>query len=115
MDLPRLLAGPILRRTEDVGVNIWLATSRNYVITPKVYELEIRVNQSDIQYMLIPIVPEIKTVQMGEKLYISLISIKPMSAAFPKNKLLAYDLIFQLDNELLDLEALHLLDPNSPT
>ncbi len=97
MDLPLLLAGPILRRAEPRRVCIWLATSRRVDLRATLYEASPATGSPAGESLRAIGVsapegdrPEI--VQLGEHLFVSLLAIKPFEGIFPTESMLFYDL-----------------------
>jgi hypothetical protein len=109
MNLPRLLAGPILRRAEAERVCIWLATSEKMDMRAKIYVLRDK-GPSETRAPAIlddmecigssspePGRPE--TVALGERLSVSLLSVRrPKQEKFPLNRLLFYDITLGQDS-----------------
>jgi hypothetical protein len=115
MKLPFLLAGPMVRRVEATRVCLWLATSSNASILPEIYQVrQLEKNQESYDYLPLSIKAKVKTMQMGEKLFIHLIEITPRSTSFPAETLLAYHLQFINQVEIVNLESLGLLTANHP-
>ncbi|MFE8702763.1 hypothetical protein ACFYKX_19350 [Cytobacillus sp. FJAT-54145] len=110
MNLPPLLAGPILRRVERRAIYLWVAMSKRYQISAKVYA--VRNNGKD--YTLLSNQSETKTIQLGKKLFISLIKAFPEEDSFPSQTLLGYNLTFSRGNEKLGLQDFDLLRKDSP-
>lgn len=110
MNLPSLLAGPILRRVERKAIYLWVAMSKRYQVSAQVYM--VRNNGKD--YTLLSNQSETKTIQLGKKLFISLIKAFPEEDSFPSQTLLGYNLTFSRGNEELDLQDFDLLRKDSP-
>jgi hypothetical protein len=102
MDLPPVLAGPIIRRAEPARVCVWVATSTRFEINAEVWLVG---NDS----ALVERVGEgaADTLVLGERLFVNLLSILPTGDAFPVDEILAYDLRFGdergREHRLLDL------------
>jgi hypothetical protein len=109
MELPVILAGPMLRRTEYDAVHVWIALSEPYKIQPLIYE--VCQNDAGFNYEPFEISYQQKTVHLGNKLYINLIKIMPKGEAFPIDSLICYDLKLSKDNSTMDLNSLGLLNP----
>src|ERR671930_693470 len=93
VDLPLVLAGPIVRRADPARVCIWLATSRNVGITGEI----LRPGTDWAP-------PEggggapADTVARGDRLFIHLVQIRPTAGVFPVDEVLAYDLVLEGDS-----------------
>ncbi|WP_456278121.1 hypothetical protein [Bacillus sp. AK128] len=112
MKLPILLSGPILRRVDPSSVSIWIATSRRFQIGAELFEIE--QTENAYQYHLLSELTDTKTVKMGKRLYIHMITIKPMKQHFPTNTLLGYNLLFKRKSKTVDLNSFGLLDTDNP-
>ena len=87
--LPILLMGPMVRRAEQTGVCIVLATSK-----PAQCQINILNTQS---------VSEQQTIALGERLFLQYVVIKPTNAPFVLDTLLTYQLL--IDGKEIDLSA----------
>jgi hypothetical protein len=115
MKLPIFLAGPIVRRVEADCLYLWVATSKYATILPEIYEVQpLKGEPESYDYNLLSTDATVKTVQMGERLFINLIEIKPRDATFPTDTLLAYNLELIKPSEVYTLESLGLLTANHP-
>jgi len=76
-----ILAGPMLRRCDSHQVNIWLATSS----APQQLAATVLQDANLLSRSTV------KTVKLGDKLYISLITAHPQAGTFPTAQLLNYD------------------------
>src|SRR4051794_25070382 len=98
MELEWLLAGPILRRTEPGQVCVWLATSGPASITGEVFRLA---------GGSLPGGPigtgDAEMVQIGPRVFVHLVRIRPNDDAFPTDEMLAYDLVVDGERRLADL------------
>jgi hypothetical protein len=104
----RLLAGPFLRRAEPRQVCIWIATDAPLHAQAEVFRLSVPYQPEEP----LEILGEsgegsggARTVHLGERLYVTLIRAHPRGQAFPKDQLLAYDLILN-GQRLADLGLL---------
>jgi len=102
-----LLAGPILRRTERSRVCIWLATLEAAEFQAKIYKKnnDLSPDEDTLTKEKLTVIgvssqldnqPE--TVRLGEQLYITLLTIKPVDELFPKDTILFYDVIINGKN-----------------
>ncbi len=105
MNLPTIIAGPIVRRVEPTSVYIWLALSKQYQIQAKIFQQQ---NHAD---MLLSDSSSTDCIPIGKNLYIYLIKVVPVDHhKFPANKLLGYNLYFTDNaNRTLDLKDFKLL------
>jgi len=87
-DPPRLLAGPIVRRAGPNGVSFWVATSRRATLVGSIYRgtdilaLKGRLaigNGGALMY------------ELGPRLFVGLVTVRPDKGAFPTDVHLAYD------------------------
>lgn len=77
MELPLILAGPILRRADDVEVVLWLATSENINLRAKVVKVRHRQTGRAFEYVAVGELDSRITRSLGERLWIHLIKIRP--------------------------------------
>lgn len=89
MQLPDVLAGPILRRTEPNRVCVWLATSRPGPVTVEVVRLD---EERDGGAVVLG-AAEATEVRLGERLWVHLAEVPPREDAFPGDVLLGYDVV----------------------
>ncbi|WP_449538182.1 hypothetical protein [Ferdinandcohnia sp. Marseille-Q9671] len=108
MDIPTILSGPILRRVEPSHIYIWVALSKRYKISAKLYQIE-HTNGTDYAYHELKSISEATTIRVGKKLFLSLIKISPQENEFPSNSLLGYNLLFHKNSEIFDLHDFGLL------
>ncbi|WP_407272583.1 hypothetical protein [Radiobacillus sp. PE A8.2] len=113
MDLPSILAGPIVRRVTPSQACIWIATSENFQLDALLYEIITDPDQRT-DYTPVAIHTESETVSFGKKLYIHLIHVTPTSTYLPTNTLLGYNLLFRQEANVLDLQSFGLLSPQNP-
>lgn len=91
-----LIAGPILRRTEKNRVCIWIATATNVAIKGEVVDAKWALSRNSSSNMEIIGEGRARCIQLGKKLFVSLVEISPKEIkAFPENRLLAYNLYFK--------------------
>jgi len=114
MDIPTILSGPILRRVEPSHIYIWIALRKRYRLGAKLYQIE-KIDDTNFAYHEIDCDTETTTFRAGKQLYISLIKLTPpYQAQFPVNTLLAYNLLFQKNSEIYDLQDFGLLGKEQP-
>ncbi len=109
MKLPTILAGPIVRRVEPSQAFIWIALSKPFRLDAELYKVNHYGEGKSVEYEQLDTFAEVRTVQAGEQLYISLIKITPRQEQFPLNTLVGYNLTFEGKTEKLDLGSFHLL------
>ncbi|WP_066253702.1 hypothetical protein [Neobacillus drentensis] len=113
-EFPLILSGPILRRVEPTRIYIWIATSKPYQINAELYKIDNISGDQDYHYHTLETVNELTTIKLGKQLYINLVKVTPMNGTFPLDTLLGYNLQFERNSELHDLESLQLLTPDHP-
>lgn len=113
MKLPKLLAGPILRRVESNKAYLWLAMSEPFDLNCELFEVKNTSFQYEFNYEPISIYTRVKTIMLGRKLYIYLLEISPIIGHFPVNQLLGYNVHFSNSRESFDLGSLGLLSPDN--
>lgn len=103
--LRTLLAGPLLRRTEDDRVWIWIATSEPVATTAVVY----RFADDGLEAVG---AGEGEAVRLGRRLWVHLVQAHSHRESWPTDQLLAYDLQLQGERDAgaRDLAALGLLE-----
>ncbi len=104
----KLTAGPILRRVEPQRICIWVATDAAVSARAEVFELPADYQPGDGLARLGASAegpPDARTVRLGERLYVTLLSVRPEEGAFPADRLLAYDLVLD-GRRLADLGLL---------
>lgn len=114
MKLPKLLAGPILRRVEPKEAIIWIAMSDYYDIYADLYEVKLTSFMGKYEYKPVPVKTETQTIRLGKKLIVYLIRISPINDTFPMEKFLGYNLHFVKGTEKLDLGSFGLLSYDNP-
>lgn len=92
----KLLAGPIIRRTDARRVFFWIATDTQVSTEVKIYPISDTYKIGD-RLQAIDIESDeqagTRSVRLGERLFITLIAARPKYAEFPVDQLIAYDLI----------------------
>lgn len=114
MKLPKLLAGPILRRIEQNQAFIWIATSKPYEVEAELFEIQSTAAKDGHDYRPVNIYSETKRISLGERLFGYLIKIAPIKGFFPNEVLLGYNLTFSNPSEKWDLKSLNLLSEDNP-
>ena len=99
IELPMLLAGPILRRTSPEHVYIWIATSEPCQAKAEVTLAGEAVGRG-----------EGKTAKLGPRLFAHLIEVTPIQQNFPTDTLLTYDLSLVGESGATGLRDLGLLE-----
>jgi hypothetical protein len=91
INLPTILAGPILRRCSKEDINIWLATSQElFGVTIKLFVT--KSNKSIVKYNLVMTNTHIESVQAGKRLWFCMVTVRPVSRFFPVGQILAYEI-----------------------
>ncbi|WP_019412947.1 hypothetical protein [Paenisporosarcina sp. TG20] len=103
MDLPIILAGPILRRVEANSVIIWIATSYPFQMDAKLFKMTKELPEFDIQC-------KAESIRFGKRLFIYLLKLIPVHGEFPVDTLLGYNLFLKRKSKTLDLGDLGLLN-----
>ena len=97
-DLPLLLAGPILRRTESNAITVWVALKTSCVVTLNVYATQ--GDGSIIDSLLLQ--GTASTVPLGQHLHIIAVTAKPVnSARLEPGQIYAYNLSFSNSDQTL--------------
>ncbi len=91
--LPLVLAGPILRRTEPASVTVWLALRRSCDVKLQIYAT----HQADAKLAAIQLQGQRSTVAVGQHLHIVAVTASVGQALQP-GQIYAYDLIFEIPN-----------------
>ncbi|WP_160718922.1 hypothetical protein [Bacillus sp. USDA818B3_A] len=115
LELPFILAGPIVRRVECDRVFLWVATSRKTEIEASLYLIQPESqSNSSYEYQMIAAKTETTSIRAGKRLYIHLIKIVPVDVPFPVDSLIGYNLHFSHNLQSEDLESLHYLTSTHP-
>lgn len=114
MKLPKLLAGPIVRRVEQSQAYIWLAMSKPYHIDAELFTVTLTSKKDTFDYRSVSIETKCKVIELGKNLYTYLIKITPSKGTFPEDVLLGYNLHFSSKSEKLDLGSFDLLSKENP-
>jgi hypothetical protein len=105
VDLPLLLAGPIIRRAETSGIWIWLATSEAvYEVTAFLYPFDEN-GKAKAQYWSAPSA-SFRCVRLGKKLWVTLFKIAIKYGEFPKDVILGYNFEIRTSSGVTSLEKL---------
>lgn len=122
MDLPLLLAGPILRRVDPTIVSVWTAFSSPAEVTLEVFEGRVAYDTTNPPFVSSadppdpnapPPFPGAEAIRVGEHLYLSLVSarIPPASGkSFQPDRLYSYNLWIEADGGTNNLKSLKLLE-----
>ncbi|XXY17059.1 hypothetical protein WME88_53395 [Sorangium sp. So ce216] len=85
-DLPVILAGPILRRTDADGIKIWIATSARVTVRATLYSESPR-----HEWAAVATSGPASVLRLGSNLYVQLVS---LAAPIEEGRLYGYDLAF---------------------
>ncbi|MEQ6388489.1 hypothetical protein RZN22_04085 [Bacillaceae bacterium S4-13-58] len=113
MDLPMILAGPIIRRVEKHQVYLWMATSNRHPIDAEFYQ--IYTNESPYSYKKIPIQTDVQSIRLGQCLFVHLIKVTPVRNSFPTEILIGYNLFFKKALQTFSLLDFGMLDSDHPS
>lgn len=113
MELPILLAGPILRRVDQEQIYIWMALSQPYLIEATLYKIHGN-EEENFSYEKMTVDTETSEVVLGKRFYGYLVKVTPKDRFFPKDILLGYNLILTNSFEQRDLKSFHLLSKDNP-
>jgi hypothetical protein len=106
MELPLLLAGPIIRRAETKQVCFWVATSA------KVERVSAIFFRPRASHRISGLVVDIRTVRLGQRLWTTLMKVKPPPGQppFPQDTPIEYELVIKFDKlrETLNTSSLKL-------
>lgn len=121
MQLPMILAGPIIRRVEEKSAYLWLATSKPVQVSATVYVSK-NTNKNITTESLVPIGESSPmgdgsvTECIGENLHVTLLRLNPSEEKFPLDRILYYDLIVKDEKEKIhDLGELAYEDSPLPS
>ena len=114
MAIPRIIAGPILRRVEPTGVSVWLACSRQFHLDLKLYEGDnLKASGSASNFSTVTAVDVATTssesamVQFGKHLWIAVVTAKPQ-VSLQSNKVYSYNIhLTSPDDPSLKLDLRH--------
>src|SRR5690242_10369895 len=108
--LPKVLAGPILRRCTETMVTVWLATSVD--LQPGL-ELALYDASNVREPKAIDVTTEHQVVQAGANLFVHLIAARPKATSgpkptpFPRGTLLGYEVMVAADALVPESSPLH--------
>ena len=103
MELPQLLAGPILRRTTTAGVSVWIATSEDVRPALTVYALNDVPSGFDRGEDL-GLDVQATSHRLGKRLWVHLVEARPADGqGFPTGRMLGYELL--IDGQALPVEV----------
>lgn len=124
MELPLLLAGPILRRVDPGIVSVWTAFSSPAEVTLEVFEGRVAHDTTNTVFASSadppdpnapPPFPGAEAIRIGEHLYLSMVSARLPPASgkvFEADRLYSYNLWIQADGGTENLQSLKLLEPH---
>lgn len=101
MALPRLLAGPILRRTDARAVNIWVATTGSVNVRATVFRFADGPGSAPVAIASAPA----RSARLGKSLSVHLVTVVP-DDGFPTDELLAYDVTLRGRDEASEGDGL---------
>ncbi len=122
MELPLLLAGPILRRVDPGLVSVWTAFSSPAEVTLEVFEGRVAYDTTNPVFASSadppdpnapPPFPGAEAIRVGEHLYLSLVSARLPPASgkvFESDRLYSYNLWIEADGGTNNLHSLKLLE-----
>ncbi len=112
LNLPLVLAGPIIRRVEPTHAYIWLALREPLELDTLLYIVKYHDQTDSYEYEVLPSKTETESVKVGTNLYIYLVKVSPLQKPFPKNSLIGYNIEFKTPTKKIDLGDLGLLSPH---
>ena len=122
MELPLLLAGPIVRRADPGLVGVWAAFSRPADVLLQVWEGRVAHDTTNPVFAAsdtppdpnaAPPRPGPEAVRLGERLYLSMLTARLPAASgklFQPNVAYSYNLLITAEGTTEDLHSLHLLE-----
>ncbi len=103
MSAPNIIAGPILRRVEKSKVSVWIAFSKNYHCTLKLYDGDnVNVESATSAIEILTDNAEAPTVPFGKNLWIALITAKISVPVLQADKIYSYNVLFESTTDLTD-------------
>jgi hypothetical protein len=115
MELPLMLAGPILRRVEPTLVSVWVALSEPATVRITLWEG--RVTAGSANPMIASDPPGTPTLRVGAKLHLAVATIK-ISPASPRllqpERIYSYDVAVATAGATQTLKSLGLLNTGAP-
>lgn len=113
MELPLLLAGPIVRRVEPTLVSVWVALSKPSQVRLSVWDS--RVVTGSPNPLIASPAAGVHTIRLGQKLHIALVTLKPPANSVQtlrSGHVYSYDLEIAPDGESTrhTLNSLHMLE-----
>jgi hypothetical protein len=95
MDLPLILAGPILRRVEPNLVSVWVALSAACTVKLSLWENQIKASDAKTDTVWFRSPTGVRTLRVGDNLHIIVVALKlPTNKTLVPERLYAYDLEF---------------------
>ena len=115
VDLPHMLAGPLLRRVEPNLVSVWLALSKSATVKIRLWEGQVTPAASNV--LTSGPDPAAQSIRIGDRLHIVVVTlkIKPGSGReLLPGRIYSYDLLLQTDQGSENLSSCRLLrhDPS---
>ncbi len=110
MDLPLLLAGPILRRVEPTLVSVWVALRESATVTLTLWEGRVTAGSGGVFLSAEP--PGTRTLRVGKQLHIALATIKIPTTSprvLQPGRAYSYDISITTATETKTLKTLGLL------
>jgi hypothetical protein len=118
MPLPLILAGPILRRVEPNLVAVWVALKDAATVKLTLWEDQIEAPEpEDITFWFRSPDPGAKTIRLGEKLHVVVVTLRlPEAKTLVRERLYSYDLEIAPDGQTTKhtLKSLGLLSNDPP-
>jgi hypothetical protein len=109
MDLPLILAGPILRRVEPTLVSVWLATKEPCTISISLWEG--RGKKDSLTSWFSDPNQVTDTIRIGEKLHIAVVTLKlSLGNVLLPGRIYSYDVTLSSQSETQELKSAKLLE-----
>jgi hypothetical protein len=112
VDLPLLLAGPILRRVETTLATVWVALSKAASVRLLVWEGSVEAGAAH-PFLVSSAEPGENTWRIGDKLHLGLMTVRIPEASgksFQADHLYSYDIEIDVGGAKQNLKSLHMLD-----
>src|SRR5262245_44155641 len=113
LDLPLLLAGPLLRRVEATLVSVWVALSKAATVRLSVWDSRVVTGTPNPLIASPPV--GVRTVRIGDKLHVAVVNLKAPANSLQTLRpghVYSYDVEIAPDGESVrhTLDSLHMLD-----